>query len=189
MDDLATYLLDIIQNSISANSSWIHLSIEIHDDLKIAIKDNGKGMTDEVLKKATSPFFTTRTTRTVGLGLSFLKMLCEETNGTFAIDSKENFGTNLYMTLDYLHPDIPPIGNLGELIYTLTIHQDVDEFIFDFHYKNYNYHYACSEMKAMFKETLTTYSIMQALIEFINQEIHIDEVNHEIFRRFKATKR
>ncbi len=189
MDDLATYLLDVIQNSISAHASIITLSIDIQDDIKISIQDNGKGMSEDTLKKSISPFFTTRTTRTVGLGLSFLKMLCEQTEGTFLIESKENFGTNLYMTLDYLHPDMPPIGDLGEMIYTITIHQDVIEFIFDFQYKDYRYHYQSQEMKNMFGETLTTYSIMKALIELINQEIHIDEVNHEIFRRFKEVKR
>jgi hypothetical protein len=189
MDDLATYLLDIIQNSITAKSSIIHLSIDIQDDMKISIKDNGLGMSEDILKKATSPFFTTRTTRTVGLGLSFLKMISEQTEGSFQLESIENKGTNLYMTLNYLHPDMPPLGDLGELIYTLSIHQDLIEFIFDFKYKNHSYHYQASEMKEMFKELLSTYSIMKALIELINQEIHIDEVNHEIFRRFKEIKR
>ncbi len=189
MDDLATYLLDIIQNSISAHSSIIHLSIDIQEDLRIEIKDNGKGMSDEVLKKAVSPFFTTRTTRKVGLGLSFLKMLCEETNGTFSIESEENIGTKIHMTLDYLHPDMPSIGDLGEMVYTITIHQDIDEFIFDFKYKNNVYNYKATEMKTMFGKTISSFSIMKALIELINQEIHIDEVNHEIFRRFKEIKR
>ena len=189
MDDLATYLLDIIQNSIAAKSSRIHLSINIQDDMNISISDNGCGMSEDTLKRAISPFFTTRTTRTVGLGLSFLKMIAEQTEGSFQLESIEDQGTKLYLTLNYLHPDMPPIGNLGELVYTLSIHQDVVEFIFDFQYKNHLYHYQASEMKEMFKETLTKYSIMKALIELINQEIHIDEVNHEIFRRFKEVKR
>jgi hypothetical protein len=189
MDDLATYLFDIIQNSITAKSSRIHLSINIDDMMKIKIVDNGHGMSEHVLKKATSPFFTTRTTRTVGLGLSFLKMVAEQTEGTFLLDSIENEGTKLYLNLNYLHPDMPPIGDLGELIYTLTIHQDIIEFIFDFQYRDHVYHYQASEMKEMFQETLHTFKIMKALVKLINQEIHIDEVNHEIFRRFKEVKR
>jgi len=189
MDDLATYLLDIIQNSITAKSTMIYLSIDIQDDMKISIKDNGCGMSKDILKRATSPFFTTRTTRNVGLGLSLLKMISEQTEGTFQLESMENKGTNLYMTLNYIHPDMPPLGDIGELIYTLSIHQDVIEFIFDFQYKDHQYHYQASEMKDLFKETLNTYSMMKALIELINQEIHIDEVNHEIFRRFKEVKR
>ena len=189
MDDLATYLLDILQNSITAHALVIQLSIDIEQDLRIEIKDNGKGMSPDILKKAITPFYTTRTTRKVGLGLPLLKMLCEETNGNFSIDSKENEGTHILMTLDYLHPDMPPLGDLGEMIYTISIHQDVDEFIFDFKYKNKVFNYKTSEMKKMFGETFNLYSIRQALIKWINQEIKIDEVNHEIFRRFKEIKR
>ncbi|MDO9629475.1 MAG: ATP-binding protein, partial [Acholeplasmataceae bacterium] len=167
----------------------IELSIDIQEDIKIMIQDNGRGMSKDILKMATSPFYTTRKTRRVGLGLSFLKMLAEQTEGTFHIKSKENVGTTIEMTLNYIHPDMPPLGNLGEMIYTLTIHQDVTELLFNFKFQNHIYQYNCLEMKDMFGETLQTYSIMQGLIELINQEIHIDEVNHEITRRFKEITR
>jgi len=75
MEDLSLHILDIVENSITAGASRIEIRIleDLKNDiLSIEIKDNGKGMSDEILKKVINPFYTTRTTRRVGLGLSFL---------------------------------------------------------------------------------------------------------------------
>jgi hypothetical protein len=173
MDDLATYLLDIVQNSIQAKASMIQLSVVEEDELKIKVIDNGIGMSDTVLAQVTSPFYTTRTTRRVGLGLPLIKMLCEQTDGDFRLESTEGLGTSLYLMMHHHHIDMPPIGNLGEMIYTISIHQDVSEFIFTYESRQNKYTYQLSEIKRIFGQTLTTYSIMQGLIDHINQEIEL----------------
>lgn len=89
MDDLATYLYDLLQNSIAAKSKTIELSMIEDLNLTIIIKDDGKGIDEKDINHVTSPFYTTRTTRKVGLGLSFIKMLTEQTDGTFRIESKK----------------------------------------------------------------------------------------------------
>jgi signal transduction histidine kinase len=56
----------------------------------IKIIDDGYGMNEETLTQVSDPFFTTRTTRKVGLGISLFKMAAESTNGELKIESKEH---------------------------------------------------------------------------------------------------
>lgn len=172
MDDLASYLLDIIQNSIAAQSDLITISIEEKENLSIVIEDDGIGMSDDMLKKVTSPFFTTRTTRKVGLGLPLVKMLCEQTDGQFHLSSTEGLGTTLKLVMNHHHIDMPPFGNLGEMIYTVSIHQDVHEFLFSYQGPHGWFRYRLSEARRIFEETLTTYDVMQGVMSWINQEIN-----------------
>jgi hypothetical protein len=181
MDDLAAYLLDIIQNSITARSNLILLSIEEKENLSIIIQDDGIGMSDVVLSQVTSPFYTTRTTRKVGLGLPLVKMLCEQTEGQFHLTSTEGLGTTLKLILNHRHIDMPPWGNLGEMIYTVSIHQDVSEFLFSLTSLHGTFSYRLSEVRRMFQETLATYDVMQGITTWINHEINtIRGITNEI---------
>jgi hypothetical protein len=172
MDDLAAYLLDIIQNSIAAQSNLIALSIEEKNQLTIIVEDDGIGMSEKVLEQVTSPYFTTRTTRKVGLGLPLVKMLCEQTEGQFHLTSTEGLGTTLKLMLNHRHIDMPPFGNLGEMIYTVSIHQDVSEFLFSYIGPKGKFTYRLSEIKRMFLETLATFNVMQGIMSWINTEIN-----------------
>ncbi|MBN2300181.1 MAG: sensor histidine kinase [Acholeplasmataceae bacterium] len=171
MDDLSLYLQDLIQNSIAANSTVIYCEIEEKELLHISIKDNGCGMANEQLKNAISPFYTTRKTRKIGLGLSMIKMLTEQTEGFFDIQSIPNKGTTLRLGFDQNHIDMPPLGNLGEMVYMISIHQNVNEFIFTYSKYNQKYQYRLSEFKNLLGVTITQYSIMNEMIRLINQEI------------------
>jgi hypothetical protein len=171
MDNLADYLLDILQNSIQAEAKLIHLSMTWDKMLHISIEDNGKGMSEEILDQVTSPFYTTRKTRKVGLGLSLLKMLTEQTEGTFHITSKPGVGTSLTLAFDTSSIDMPPIGNLGECIYLMMMHQDVKEFIFQATSNQQSITFKRSTIYDMFHETLHDHQVMKALIEYMNQEI------------------
>jgi len=171
MDDLSLYLLDLVQNSIAARASSIELSIIENDKLKIIIKDNGIGIDEKTLKQVTSPFYTTRQTRKVGMGLPLIKMLTEQTEGSFDITSFPNQGTTLELSFNHHHMDMPPFGNLGEMVYFVSIHQDVVNFTFSYIKNEESYIYNLANMKELLRETIYTHSMMQALIELINQEI------------------
>ena len=171
MDNLCTYLFDLIQNSIAAKSSFIELTILESDKLYITIKDNGHGMDNEEVHKAISPFYTTRKTREVGLGLSLIKMVTEQVEGTFNLTSVKHQGTTLELSFNHHHIDMPDIGDIGEMIYMISIHQDVTNFIFDYFKDEQNYHYDLKEIKDVFNSTLQSYSIMKGLIASINKEI------------------
>lgn len=171
MDNLAEYLLDLTQNAITAKASLIEMSIIQNDLLTVKLKDNGVGMDPETIKKATSPYFTTRKTRKVGLGLPMIKLLSEQTEGTFELTSTPLKGTCLQVTFDHHHIDMPMIGDLGEMVMLISIHQDVCEFIFTYQCYEAIYHYRLSEMKEMLGTTLNDSNIMNYIKDYINQEI------------------
>ena len=59
----------------------------------LTLTDNGCGMTPEQVERVQDPFFTTRTTRRVGLGVPFFKMAAELTGGGLTIRSQVGKGT------------------------------------------------------------------------------------------------
>lgn len=122
MQDLSLHALDIAENSIRAGASLIQIEL-IEDESKnlvlLRIEDNGKGMSDEMLAKVTSPFFTTRTTRRVGLGIALLKQNCVQSEGELVITSRLGQGTKIVATMEYHHMDCLPIGDMTSTLITL----------------------------------------------------------------------
>ena len=88
MKELSLNILDIAENSVKAKATLTEILLDETDNkLTLTIKDNGCGMTAEILANVTDPFCTTRTTRKVGLGLPFLKLQAEQTGGNLKIAS------------------------------------------------------------------------------------------------------
>lgn len=172
MDNLCTYFLDLVQNSIAAKSETITLSMVESNHLHVTIIDDGCGMTEDELDRALSPFYSSRTTRRVGLGLSMMKMLLEQTNGSMKLTSKKHQGTTLMMSFDLSHIDLPDIGDIGELVYFISIHQDVKDFVFIYQKQEEIYRYHLKEIKEILGDALQTFSVMKALIQSINEEIN-----------------
>ena len=127
MKELSLNILDIAENSVKAKASEILISI-IEDDetLSFIVTDNGVGMDEEFLKNVTNPFTTTRTTRSVGLGIPLLKMMSEQTGGSFHIKSRcikdfpDSHGTETSATFYKKHIDFVPLGNIIETVITLV---------------------------------------------------------------------
>ena len=96
MNNLSFHITDITANSIRANASEIGLSVEEQDTrIVIRITDNGSGMDAETARRVTNPFYTTRTTRKVGLGLPFLIQNAEQTGGSVTLTSEPGKGTEV----------------------------------------------------------------------------------------------
>ena len=88
LPEISLNILDISQNSISAKATQIKIMVWVNtfkQQIKVQIKDNGTGMDAETVKRVTDPFYTTRTTRKVGLGIPFFKQEAECTGGSFSI--------------------------------------------------------------------------------------------------------
>ena len=144
MNELSLYILDLVQNSIEAGASLV--KIKIAEDLKedlftITIEDNGRGIPQDVIDKVTDPFYTTRKTRKVGLGLSLAKQLAMDCEGSFTIERLEK-GTKIVLKMKHSHIDRPPLGNITETLLALITgapdvnfkfcyKKDRNEFIFD----------------------------------------------------------
>lgn len=139
MDELALNILDIAYNSIRANASTI--CIQIYDSVKdnvidICIEDNGNGMSKEDVGKVVDPFYTTRTTRNVGLGVPLFKQNAELTGGYLKIDSQINQGTKVETRFIKNNIDTPAMGDIVETMITLIqANEDID---YKFEYKTDN---------------------------------------------------
>jgi hypothetical protein len=130
MKDLALHILDILQNSVTAGATLIELQIdEIPSRDKYLVKfiDNGKGMDEEMVQNVTDPFFTTRTTRRVGLGLPLLKQNAERTGGSLIINSRPGEGTVIETQFVYSHIDRLPTGDIaGTMALTVSSYPTID---------------------------------------------------------------
>lgn len=128
MRELSLNVMDVVQNSITAKAGLIEISQKTNGELLvISIKDNGGGMTVEQVESVTNPFFTTRTTRDVGLGIPLFKMACEQTGGSFLIESEKGVGTTVVANFIHSHIDMTPVGNMNETILLLiTCNPDID---------------------------------------------------------------
>lgn len=138
MTEISLNVLDIANNSIRANASLIEIKIQIQRDLDaltITITDNGCGMTEEQVRKVEDPFFTTRTTRKIGLGVPFFKMAALSTGGSFQIASTPGVGTTVTAVFGLSHIDRMPLGDMNSTMHTLiTLNTQIDflyTYIFD----------------------------------------------------------
>lgn len=138
MKELSLNILDITENSTKANASLVEIRIsETAQQLTITISDNGTGMTEETLLSVSNPFYTTRTTRKVGMGIPLFRFAAEQTDGSLTIESKHidehphSHGTVVKATFNKEHIDFTPLGDIVSTVTTLIQgHPDVD-FLFE----------------------------------------------------------
>ena len=130
MQDLSLHILDIVENSFAAGARRVEIRLEEDlraDRMTIEIVDDGCGMDEEMVKRALDPFFTTRTTRRVGLGLPLLAEACRMSNGQLCVQSCPGGGTTVKATFQRSHIDRKPLGNMGDTLTTLIVgHPEVD---------------------------------------------------------------
>lgn len=122
MKTISDHMLDIVQNALEANATLIDIIVienKIKDFYRLIINDNGCGMNTETLQTAENPFFTTRTTRRVGLGIPLLKQNVTAANGSLKLRSKENRGTCIKADFQLSHLDRPPVGDIWNSLYLL----------------------------------------------------------------------
>ncbi len=126
MEEFSLYVLDITMNSVRAGADEIGVTIvEDGESLVFTVTDNGCGMSREQVEKLSNPFFTTRKTRSVGLGVPFLAMLSEQTGGSVNIKSRaaaeypNDHGTTITATFGLHHIDMIPLGDMIDTVVTL----------------------------------------------------------------------
>ena len=183
MDELSLNILDIAQNSIAAEASLVEIIISENDSsdtLVISIKDNGKGMSPEFLSTVEDPFVTTRTTRKIGLGISFFKEAAEMTGGNLLIESDIGVGTTITAAFKKSHIDRQPMGDLtGTIIALVTLNPDVD-FILEYKVRNAHavnenvFIFSTLEVKEMLGSdtSLSNPQVANFLTEYVSEHIN-----------------
>jgi anti-sigma regulatory factor (Ser/Thr protein kinase) len=130
MQELSMNVLDVAENSMRAQAKNVTIKViedSAADKLTILIEDDGCGMSEEQVAQVTDPFFTTRTTRKVGLGVPLFKMAAEMSGGDFSITSKPGVGTKTCATFGLTNIDRMPLGDMASTMQLLICsHEDVN---------------------------------------------------------------
>jgi len=171
--ELSLHILDIVQNSIKAGASLIELSIiekSVENVFSIIIKDNGCGMDEDTVKNVVNPFFTTRTTRKVGLGLPLLQEAALRCNGALDIESKKGVGTTVSCSFEKDNIDRAPLGDIGSTIMTIVNSLENCEFIFIHKIDEKSYEFSTRKIKEILEENdLKSSEILLWIKEYVEE--------------------
>ena len=183
MKDLSLNLLDIAENSVKAGATLTRLLLTQEGDvLTFQVADDGCGMTEEVLKGVVDPFYTTRTTRKVGLGLPLLRMAAEMTGGDMRVESRhrdthpDDHGTVVTAVFHTDHIDCPPVGDLVATVTTLIQgHPDTD-FYFRHAYGDTEVELDTRELRQVLGEvSLAEFEVLQWISGFLTDQYNGEE--------------
>ena len=179
MTEISLNILDITENSVKAGATLTQIEItETQETLTVKIIDNGCGMTEETVNRVTDPFYTTRTTRSVGLGIPLFKLAAEQTGGSFTIESAvddgktEDHGTTVTAVFYKNHIDCTPLGDVTATVTTLIQGHPETDFLFT-HQKGE----ACvcldtRELREVLgaEVSLSEYEVIKWIEEFLNEQ-------------------
>lgn len=177
MRELSLNILDIAQNSITADAKKIDISViaDVSENkLTISVADDGKGMSQEFLAKVTDPFTTTRTTRKVGLGIPLFRQGALDAGGSFDIKSQQGKGTTVTATYQLDHIDRMPLGNLTDTMVILLLGNDNLRFVLDYQVDGRKFHFDTDEIREQIGDiSFSEPSVLEFIKEYLNQNINM----------------
>ncbi len=172
MLELSMHIMDIVENSIRAEASEVHISIE--EDrrknlLVIEIRDNGRGMDEELVERSLDPFVTTKESGRVGLGLSMMAEAAKRSGGGIKIESHPGRGTDVRAEFGLTHIDRQPLGNIVETLVTLIIGCPDVEFYYRYHKEENDFFWSTKRIKKKFGGLSRS---SPEVIEFVREELN-----------------
>lgn len=173
MPEISLNILDVAENSTRAGASLVELTVDADmtaDLLTIVIKDNGCGMTAEQVAHVTDPFFTSRTTRKVGLGVPFFKYAAESTGGSFSIDSQPGVGTTVTAVFVLSHIDRMPLGDITSTIHTLVVYHPETDFLYRYSYNKASFTLDTRQFRQVLGDVpFNTPEISEYIMEYLTE--------------------
>lgn len=174
MKELSLNILDITENSVKAGATLTEISItESGNKLVISIKDDGCGMSEDIVRSVVDPFYTTRTTRKVGMGVPLFKMAAEQTGGKLEIvsDTGEDHGTTVTAYFYKDHLDFTPLGDVISTVTTLIQgHPDTD-FLFTHLIDDKEIRLDTRELRAVLEGVpLNTYDVLEWIRGYLEEQ-------------------
>jgi hypothetical protein len=171
MTELSLHVLDIAQNSVSAGASLIEIEVAIDtrgDRMTISVTDNGKGMDGRTARLAQDPFYTTRTTRKVGLGIPLFKMSALMSGGSFKLEGRPGEGTRIEAVFGYSHIDRLPLGDMAQTMAALIAGSPNIDFVYRLSKDGRDFALDTREMRAVLADIpLSTPEVL----EFVRRQI------------------
>lgn len=175
MKTITDHILDIVQNSVRAGATLIEIIFEEdkkNDLCSLIIKDNGCGMDEETVNRAIDPFFTSRETRKVGLGLSLLKQNAEQANGRFHLRSKPGEGTELKAVFQLSHFDRQPLGDIWEAYYLTMLGNQKTDLVYHHKTERGEFRISSNEIREMLGDvSLQQKEIKGAITDLIKNNL------------------
>lgn len=175
MNDLSMHILDIVQNSISAGATRVTLTVDEApgaDLLTIVIGDNGKGMTSEQVSRLSDPFFTSRTTRKVGMGIPLLMDSARQSGGDVRIESEPGKGTEVTAVFGYSNIDRPLLGDVANALMLLVSSNPALDFLFTYRYNGDEYLFDTVDVREILgDDALKDLTIIRNLEEMIKDNM------------------
>lgn len=169
------HILDIVQNSISAGATRVTLTVDEApgaDLLTIVIGDNGKGMTPEQVSRLSDPFFTSRTTRKVGMGIPLLMDSARQSGGDVRIESEQGKGTEVTAVFGYSNIDRPPLGDVANALMLLVSSNPALDFLFTYRYNGEEYLFDTVDVREILgDDALKDLTIIRNLEEMIKDNM------------------
>lgn len=183
MKELSMHILDIAANSIRAEAKNIEILVKedlVANRFIFEIKDDGKGMSQEMVNSLSDPFTTSRTLRKVGLGIPLLKQNCQLCDGDVTIESELGVGTTLKSYFQYDHIDRPPLGDIASSISGLMSSNESVNIHYIHDYKDKRFEVSTKELKEALEDvSLTEISVMKWLRDFLKENIDEIQKNHD----------
>lgn len=177
MRELSLNVLDIAQNSISAGASLIEIEIledTAKKELAIVIRDNGKGMTEEQVQNVRDPFFTTRTTRKVGMGIPLFKLAAEQTGGGLDIKSEVGKGTCVTAIFKTDSIDFTPLGDIESTVIMLITMNTDRNFTYRLKVDENEFTLSTAQLKELLDDVpLSEPSVTQWVKEYLHEQTQI----------------
>ena len=177
MKELSLNILDITQNSVTAGAKNISISLvtDAEGILTLTITDDGCGMKEETVKAVKDPFYTSRTTRKVGLGIPFLRLAANQAGGDVTITSRhrdeypDDHGTAVTATFDTKHIDFTPVGDMTETVVTLISGTPHIDFEFEDRSPERSVRLSTKELREVLGDvSLAEYEVLQWIRDYLN---------------------
>jgi anti-sigma regulatory factor (Ser/Thr protein kinase) len=171
--ELSLHILDLVQNAVEAGASKIQIRID--EDLKadillIEVSDNGRGLSEDQIAKVLNPFYTTRKTRHIGLGLPLLLEASRHCEGKLEIHSKPGMGTTIQVTFRHSHIDRAPLGDMPSVLLALFLSEHQVDWLYVHRVNEEEFSLDSSEIRKELPDIpLTHPKVRKWLLDFLQE--------------------
>jgi anti-sigma regulatory factor (Ser/Thr protein kinase) len=182
--EISLHVMDIVENGVAAGAKEVQISV-VEDTkknrLRIAVKDDGRGIPEHRLDQVLDPFYTTKTARRVGLGLSLFREAARRCDGEFELHSKEGEGTEVIASFRLDHLDLAPLGDMASSMTSLIMGNPEVDFVYTHERNGRSFQVDTRELRKELEgipithpEVLKTigHSIRESLEEIMREERH-----------------